>query len=253
MLVSVADYIGVSKSTAGRIVKDVSAAIARLYSNYVFIHDNTQQDFYNIAGFPRILGAIDGTHILMQSPNSNIGEEFRNRKSVFSLNVQGVCDAQLRLMNVVARWPGSAHDATTFNNSELRAQCENGTYGNRWLIGDSAYPCKPYLLTPLQNPQTESEERYNSAHIRSRNTIERCFGVWKRRFPVLSLKIRLSLETTQSVIIATAVLHNICRQRNLQDVEPEVDIPNQNISFEVQNIPINDTQVRQDLINNYFS
>lgn len=49
-----------------------------------------------------------------------IGEEFRNRKSYFSLNVQAVCDADLKLMNVVARWPGSAHDATIFNNSVLR-------------------------------------------------------------------------------------------------------------------------------------
>lgn len=50
-----------------------------------------------------------------------IGEEFRNRKGYFSLNVQAVCDADLRLMNVVARWPGSAHDAI-FKNSVLRGK-----------------------------------------------------------------------------------------------------------------------------------
>lgn len=36
------------------------------------------------------------------------------------MNVQAVCDAHLRFMNVVARWPGSTHDATIFNNSTLR-------------------------------------------------------------------------------------------------------------------------------------
>ncbi|KOB67875.1 Uncharacterized protein OBRU01_19161 [Operophtera brumata] len=197
MLVAVADYVGVSKSSAGRIVRDVSRAIARLYSNYIYVHNNTQEDFYNIARFPRVLGAVDGTHILMQSPNSNIGEEFRNRKSVFSLNVQGVCDAHLRFINVVAQWPGSTHDATIFNNLELRAQCENGVYGNRWLLGDSAYPCKSYLLTPLLHTHSINELNYNQAQIKTRNTIERCFGVWKRRFPVLSLKIRLAMETTR--------------------------------------------------------
>lgn len=69
MLVAVADYIGVSKSSAGRIVKDVSQAIARLYPKYIYIDNNTQEDFYKIARFPRVLGAIDGTHILMQSPS----------------------------------------------------------------------------------------------------------------------------------------------------------------------------------------
>lgn len=69
MLVAVGDYIGVSKSAASRIVRDVSQAIARLYPKYIYVHSNTTEDFYNIARFPRVLGAIDGTHILMQSPS----------------------------------------------------------------------------------------------------------------------------------------------------------------------------------------
>lgn len=55
---------------------------------------------------------------------STIGEEYRNRKGYFSINVQAVCDAELKLLNVVARWPGSAHDATIFNNSVLRGKIE---------------------------------------------------------------------------------------------------------------------------------
>lgn len=72
MLVSVADFVGVSKSSAGRIIANVSSAIARLYRNYIHIHSNTQEDFYNISQFPRVLGAIDGTHILIQSPSKYI-------------------------------------------------------------------------------------------------------------------------------------------------------------------------------------
>ncbi|CAG4990230.1 unnamed protein product [Colias eurytheme] len=90
----------------------------------------------------------------------------------------------LKLMNVVARWPGSAHDATIFNQSVLKAQCEDGILGNLWLLGDSAYPNRPYLLTPLLNPATAQEINYNEAQIKTRNTIERTFGVWKRRFPL---------------------------------------------------------------------
>lgn len=54
--------------------------------------------------------------------DSNIGEEYRNRKGIFSMNVQGVCNADLLFMNVVARWPGSAHDATIFNNSIIKSE-----------------------------------------------------------------------------------------------------------------------------------
>lgn len=70
VLVSVADYIGVSIASASRIVSDVSRAIGRLYPNLIKIENLTHQDFYNIAGFPRVHGAIDGTHILIQSPGT---------------------------------------------------------------------------------------------------------------------------------------------------------------------------------------
>lgn len=64
------------------------------------------------------------------------------------------------------------------------------------------------------------------------------------------------MKTTQAVIIATAVLHNICTQINLAEVEPEIDIPNHNISFRSENIPeshtVNHFQERQYLIDYYF-
>ncbi|XP_047541838.1 putative nuclease HARBI1, partial [Vanessa atalanta] len=224
MLVSVADFIGVSIASPSRIVADVSRAIARLYPSFVLLESHTRNEFYNIAGFPRVHGVIDGTHILIQSPNSNIGEEFRNRKGSFSLNVQVVSNASLMFLNVVARWPGSTHDATIFNHSDLKDYCEQGGLGNRWLLDDSGYPCKAYLLTLLLNPITQSEQRYNEAHIKTRNTIERCIGVWKRRFPILALKCRLKVQNLQAVIIATAVLHNIARKMNLQELEPEISI-----------------------------
>lgn len=44
--------------------------------------------------------------------------------------------------------------------------------------------------------------------------VERQYGVWKRRFPVLRLGMRLRVETVLTIIIATAVLHNIALQEN---------------------------------------
>lgn len=48
-----------------------------------------------------------------------------------------------------------------------------------------------------------SENRFNESQIQTRNVIERTFGIWKRRFPV-----------TQDIIVASAILHNIARERN---------------------------------------
>ncbi|KAJ8933894.1 hypothetical protein NQ318_001687 [Aromia moschata] len=115
------------------------------------------------------------------------GEIYRNRKSYFSINVQLVCDSDLRINNIVARWPGSTHDATIFNNSRLRARFEGGEFGGGILLGDSGYPLKSYLLTPFANPATHAQQLYNESHIRTRNCIERANGVLKKKIssPVL--------------------------------------------------------------------
>lgn len=47
-------------------------------------------------------------------------EVFRNRKSYFSLNVQVVANANKEIIDIVARWSGSVHDSTIFQNSNLR-------------------------------------------------------------------------------------------------------------------------------------
>lgn len=123
----------------------------------------------------------------------------------------------MKALNVVARWPGSSHDSTIFARSNLHASFEDHQYGNGLLLGDGGYPLRNYLLTPLMNPITHAEMCYNQSQIRTRNIIERFFGVWKRRFPVLSLGMRLKMETIQAIIVATAVLHNLARDAGEED------------------------------------
>jgi len=68
------------------------------------------QEFYRVAGFPGVLGAIDCTHVCIQSPGGENAELFRNHKGYFSLNVQAVCTPSMELTSVVARWPGCIFD-----------------------------------------------------------------------------------------------------------------------------------------------
>ena len=63
---------------------------------------------------------------------------------------------------------------------------------------------------------------YQESQIRTRNVVERCFGVWKRRFPVLSEGMRVGLKKSRSIISAAAVLHNIALIA--KDEIPPVDL-----------------------------
>ncbi|KAK0146483.1 putative nuclease HARBI1 [Merluccius polli] len=81
--------------------------------------------FAEIGGFPNVIGAIDCTHIAIKAPSE--GEyAYVNRKHFHSLNVQIICDAQMRLTNIVARWPGSTHDSFVLTNSSVGNRLEPG-------------------------------------------------------------------------------------------------------------------------------
>lgn len=52
-----------------------------------------------------------------------------------------------------------------------------------WLIGDSGYPLSKHVMTPFLNPSAGTPQaRFNQAHMRARNVVERTFGVFKMRF-----------------------------------------------------------------------
>lgn len=167
-----------------------------------------KQKFYQVSGFPGVLGCIDCTHVPIKNPDRRHGEVFRNRKGWFSINVQLICGPNMEIYDIVARWPGSVHDSRIFNNSRSCMRFEEGVLSGI-LIGDSGYAQTSYMFTPVANPQTQSEIRYNRAHISTRNIIERLNGVWKRRFACLSRKLQNSLVNTCNIIVACAVLHNI--------------------------------------------
>ncbi|XP_047523577.1 putative nuclease HARBI1 [Pieris napi] len=256
-LTVVGDFSGVSKASASRIVTLISQAIAQLRPEFIKFPTDTQeiqQEFYNIAKFPRLIGAIDCTHVPIKSPGGDNAEEWRDRKSQFSFNVQTVVSAKLKILDIVARWPGAAHDQTIFNNSFLKQRLINGEFGNLLIVGDKGYENTSYLLTPLQNPTTPAAHLYNESQIRSRNVVERTYGVWKNRFPILSKKILLHVSRVQAVIVACAVLHNIAIDMRdehfelLQQVDEPADDIDQSAIDNVGN-----ASVRSNLISDYFA
>jgi len=106
------------------------------------------------------------------------------------------------------------------------------------------------MITPLLNPSTPAEQLFNESQIRTRNPIERCFGVLKRRFPILSNTIRLNIDKVEAVVVACAVLHNICIE--LKDELTLVDEEEEAAEEQILAEPIEnqlDNTVRSSIIN----
>ncbi|KAK4875391.1 hypothetical protein RN001_011813 [Aquatica leii] len=73
-LIVMEDFIGVHKSTACETIHRVSIALPRIRQRFIKMPSTAQevarfrQGFFNIGRFPRCVGAIDCTHIKIQSP-----------------------------------------------------------------------------------------------------------------------------------------------------------------------------------------
>ncbi|XP_061717481.1 LOW QUALITY PROTEIN: putative nuclease HARBI1 [Cydia pomonella] len=217
------DISGISQPTISLICKQVALAIVAQRAQWIKMpqtdaeQNNVIAGFYSLCGFRQVIGAIDCTHIRIPKVGGDVGQYYIYRKGYSSINVQVVANANLEIMDyIVAHWRGSTHDSKIFNESSLKQRFERSEFKGR-LLGDSGYACTPYLFTPVLRPTTEKEEMYNKAHIRTRNVVERCFGVWKQRFQCLLRGFSTKLENTILYIVTLAVLHNIAMHR--QDLE----------------------------------
>lgn len=94
---AVGDFTGVDKSTASRIIRQVTLAIADLRENYIKFPNSVneirekQLDFFKIAKFPRVIGALDCTHVRILSPGNLIISSIFLKLSGFIFNRWSKC------------------------------------------------------------------------------------------------------------------------------------------------------------------
>ncbi|XP_064628013.1 putative nuclease HARBI1 [Lineus longissimus] len=215
------DTCGVSQWACGEAIHRVTREICDRKGNFITFPETqaerlrVQQGFRDIAQFPGVIGALDGSHVPIANPRGINAQRFMNRKGYYSLNCQLVCDHELCFTNVVSRWYGSAHDSRIFEESRLCQRFRAGELQGI-LLGDPAYTCTRYMLTPVREPRNVAERNYIQAQRRTRGVIERAFGVWKRRFQAVGRgnTLRCSLQHNMAIIIATACLHTLAIRRN---------------------------------------
>ena len=229
---SVANLFGVSRSFVSICVKEVSQAIVkRLKSRYITIPkgDDLKQviaTYKGKWGFPMCAGAIDGTHVPIKIPSEN-HTDYVNRKSYYSIIMQGLVDSRYLFRDIVVGWPGSVHDARVLSNSEVYKLGNDGALFpdiketilgqdiHPCILGDPAYPLLPWLLKPFpENQNTPTKHRrFNYRLSRPRMTVEDTFGRWKGRFPRFAKRIDMKVEGVVHLVAASCILHNISELR----------------------------------------
>lgn len=160
----VGDTMGFSQATIWRAITKVSTLLSNRIDDFIVfptessVLNDMKTNFYNISEFPNCVGCVDCTHIRITAP-CDFEYQYVNRKGYHSLNVQGMCDYKRKFTNLVVKWPGSNHDSWILKQSNIWNEFENG-HKNGIILGDSAYPCRNWLMTPIISPRNHAEERY---------------------------------------------------------------------------------------------
>ena len=231
-LATIGDAHGIHKSTVSRVIRRVVSAInSVLYFEYVKWPEGNETwtaiktHFRNVpgGGIPTVCGCIDGTYVNIKRPKSN-EVQFVNRHGSHSLNVLLLCGPQLEFFYANPKFPGSVSDARVFRKSGIFSRFESGwrPFPNAVILGDSIYPCNNYLIPPLPHPCTDAENRFNTAHKKTRRLIECAIGLLKQRFRCLLFPIEMSPTRVAEIVMTCVTLHNVLlRTRFLSSDELE--------------------------------
>ncbi|KAL9191554.1 hypothetical protein ACHAXT_001260 [Thalassiosira profunda] len=174
-------------------------------------------------------GAIDGILIWIHKPSKKdvqaIGcgpaKFFCGRKKKFGLNMQAVCDARGRFLDVEIKFPGSTSDFFAFEQSKVKAMiAEDGFLRpGLCLFGDNAYVNAPYMCVPFRNvPPNTPEDAFNFFQSQIRINIECAFGILVHRFGLLRKPIPMNIDVhkTNSLVLALCKLHIFCIEQNCE-------------------------------------
>ncbi|XP_030922845.1 protein ANTAGONIST OF LIKE HETEROCHROMATIN PROTEIN 1-like [Quercus lobata] len=186
-----------SVQTVHRYFRHVLRAILQLYKHMIRepdkdipleIRNSSRFNSY----FKDCVGAIDGTHVRASVP----------------IQIQG-------------RFSGQ-NDGTTQNVLAAAAAFDlKFTYVlvGKYYLSDAGYGVRKGIISPYRgvryhlkefsdNPPRNDKELFNLRHSSLRTSIERCFGVLKKRFRVLDAKPFWSFPTQVDVVLACCIIHN---------------------------------------------
>lgn len=238
---SVADRFDMSKGTLHFILGQFNTVFKDHEMLKSLISWSTTDDQRNLlaeifaerAGFPNVVGAIDGTYVPISGPTA-FRESYICRKGFPAMHLQAVCGPDLKFLDVFCGYPGSVHDARVYRNSPLFQEVQI-LPPKFHILGDSAYPMSINLMTPYRDNGhlTLEEKKYNSAHSSTRVDIERAFGLLKGKFRKLKFLDMRNVEDIPSTIVTCCALHNFILMNESLD-ESEVVLEDVDVDERIQ-------------------
>ncbi|MFS7932005.1 putative harbinger transposase-derived nuclease domain-containing protein [Helianthus anomalus] len=230
---TVSSLFGLGISTCHKLVLEVCAAIRSvLMPKYLKWPDQERLQeikttFGSISGIPNVNGSIYTTHISIIAPKTNQEAYYnrkhteRNQKPSYSTTVQGLVDPRGVFTDVCIGYPGSMSDEQILEKSALSQRSKLGMLENTWVVGNSGYYLKDWVLVPYTHQNLSwSQHAFNQRLDELQMIAKDAFMRLKGRWGCLQKRTEVKLQELPMVLGACCVLHNICEMHNEEmDVE----------------------------------
>ncbi|OWZ04612.1 hypothetical protein PHMEG_00023454 [Phytophthora megakarya] len=136
-------------------------------------------------GFPGCVGFIDGTTLPLSQRPAVDGSSYWDRKKIYSVSMQVVCDSDKRITAVHCGCPGSCADSNVFKRMSLYRESVKYFDDSEYLLTDSAYPLLQNVLPAYKSPFTPDNGEFNNYLAMSRVRNEHAIGILKGRWSSL--------------------------------------------------------------------
>ena len=220
----------ISGTTIGRLVPETCNVLWTVLSEKGYLKaPNTPDEWRKISNkfeqrwnFPNCVGAIDGKHVIIQSP-PRAGSMFYNYKKFHSIVLMATVNANYEFILVDVGDYGRLSDGSVFstsnfgiaiNNDKLnlpppRKLINSGPLYPYVFTGDDAFPLKPCLMKPYPGVRLPEAQRIaNYRMCRARRIVENAFGIATSRFRIFRRPICAGVDTAVAVTKAVVSLHN---------------------------------------------
>ncbi|KAL4590011.1 hypothetical protein LXL04_002929 [Taraxacum kok-saghyz] len=181
--------------------------------------------------FKGAVGTLDGTLIHAVVPVRK-QDLYRGRgKGDCYQNVLAICDFNMIFTFVVAGWEGISHDSRILSEALSDPDAPFPLPPpDKYYLCDAAYAHIRGFMAPYRNVRywlgdfrrrraLNNKEKFNHAHAKLRNVIERAYGVLKARFPILKRMAPFSKEGLNDEYFARYEEPNVTCPNNNEPVD----------------------------------
>jgi hypothetical protein len=238
------DYCQMGESTARKCMNKLTRGIVECEEiSGVYLRYPTKNDAKKIVslhkkvyGIDGCLGCLDVTKIHWSACPVAWKGQFEGKEGYPTIGLEAVADYNLWIWHNAFGFPGSLNDINIWDKSPLLESMLDGTHDNidfTFTIGseefdqlyycvDGIYPSLSRFLATINDPTTVLDSFYAPKQEAWRKSIERAFGVWKKKFLSVGVKCMLyHREDMFYLAIATIVMHNMMVEERVRNEERE--------------------------------